>query len=294
MLPDVSFTNNLGSVSFKRCLVGFTDQWGWDGAMVNFAKTITIKGVMNQDAMSPEGAEGILSSVEILGGGSNSESRGLPGDLVLPWTTLHNVIPSRIVTPDGIWVDEIEVDAQFTDHHPADNLYTLHFFDLILHNPRIQIPTPGRQINDIFVQMPQLSTNTLMPSDLLYGPVRVRPHYEMMALSLSGTILLKEVPGLQSGAVVSAATLGEEDVDLRLAFLREVLSQRASTSVVTATSGMRPGYPRVFDMQDCTPEIGTQVPVRKMFVANSRMVWRVEDGSAIVTINLLAQPQRWW
>ena len=141
-LPDITFTNNLGSISFQRCLVGVIDNWVWNGSAVKHSKQVHISGhVQQQIGGTSEGLENALTT--------NGGNRGQMGSLLLPWTTLTNVKLMEISYPTDVWIEIVPVTATFQDDRPDNNIYTIHFFGYELHNPRISMPIPFRRPKDI-------------------------------------------------------------------------------------------------------------------------------------------------
>lgn len=303
MSASVSFSNNIGELVFQQCLIGIDDQYQWNGSVVDHNKVITVTGYLyRQDSViDSEMFEDILDNTLDSTGTFYSALRAKAGDLVLPWVTLSNIKLQDISIGDNSWIDAVEVQATFLDDTPDDNRYTISFFDLTVHHPQILLPIPQRQIIDRFVTMPRIdsadSPNTFT-DDVAFGPIRSRMTHLMMEIGIAGTILIEEIPGLDNDVVVPPIVLPNHHIEKRIAYLTDILAQRRSSSYATVgdpgsgASGLI-GYPRVFDMVDVMPEIAPELPIRKMFVAESSANWDVEQGTVSINVLMLTQPQDW-
>jgi len=163
--PTVKFENNLGTIEFQRCLIGIGDAWKWDGGRAVHSKTIEVDGHLSQ---ADEGIEGCLSRR------GSGQYHGEPGTLTLPWTIMEGIKLQEISDGDGVWVDMVPLRASFLDDNPDDHLYTLHFFDLELHNPRLKVGLPSRAIQDDPLQMPLMHGLLIDPTNARYGAMRTR------------------------------------------------------------------------------------------------------------------------
>lgn len=267
-LPDVSFTNNLGTVAFKRCLIGLFDSWEWDGRSVNRTKSISIDGHLRRGDFvhDPEGWEGVLTA----GGAA-----GQTGSLTLPWTVLEEVRIDSISTPVGEWIDYTPFSAQFTDREPSRNRYTLNFFDLELHNPRLSLPLASRRVHDEYGQFPA-DLSSLLGNDIRPEALRYRSGFRTMRLTLEGSIILNS-PALPDG-------------------LLEQLAMQTGSSITfqgLPSSDLPVGYPQPFTLQQACPQLGADVDFGGLILESTTVDWAVEQDVARLSFAMHAQPQRY-
>ena len=269
MLPDITFTNNVGFITLKRCMLEVSDEWTWDGRNATHAKQIAVEAWINRD--SAEGLEGVVTRT------NGAPNHGGRGQLVLPWATLENVKIESIEQGEGVWAEMIPVSVRFIDDHPDTNIYSMFFFGLELHNPRLSIPVPSKNTTDNYAQTPMRGGASMIvygdvaPKNPWYGPIRYRSGYAMMSLSLSGTLFLPD------GVITT--------------HMIETLQQRIG--VGTVTGSMPVGYPATFALGEAIPGLSSELGITHVIVAGARLNWSVEQRSARVNINLLAQPQAW-
>ncbi len=283
-IDNISFANSLGTIEFQRCLIGLIDQWSWNGRSIKRVKNINIQGHV-QRATPTEGFEAIFT-------GDNDSGKGDRGTLALPWAILTDVSPLSIEYSNDPWLDFVPVTATFRDDEPDSNLYSMHWFDLILHNPKIQFPVAERRLKDYYVQMP-LNGSAYIDSDSHYwGPLRVRPPHERMSFQVTGTLKMEEVPGLLGN--VKAEPSPTLTPPQRLAFIADQIQQRRGTSSETLTGGPAVGWPRTFMLTDAIPELDDDLDIAHCFVASASARWDVEKNTTSVAINLMAPPQKIW
>jgi hypothetical protein len=269
-LPDVSFTNNLGTIVFKRALVDIADQFTSDGRSVVRAKRVTVD------------AQVARATAERLEGVMGASAPGLPGTLTLPWGAISNVKIESLEADVGAWQDFCPVTVSFLDDRPENNIYTLMVMGYELHNPRITMPVAAKRTYDYYLQIPSQQQGAIAPSNPYYGPIRFRTGYGMMEINISGSLVLP------------SGTLPEG--------LRERLVQRIGvdppvmdgyTEIVNLATTLPPGYPKVFRLKDAIPQIDGQLSTTCVFVASGKVIWDIEKLSARVNLTLLAQPQAW-
>jgi hypothetical protein len=305
MIPTISYTNNVGSYEFKRCLIDFGDRYAWNGSTPTHTRSLTIRGYINQGTDPITDAEsyvGLRDGALDATGTTHAADFVTDGTLVLPWTTLLNMELQQFTVDDGVWLDSVAFTATFVDRTPSANRYSLHFFDLVLHMPKINLPVPDRDVVDSTIQMPAITSGTIgvtHTDSVSYGVLRNRSPYRMMPVELSGTVRLRDLDGLRDFQVIASDMLATEEVELRLHYLVDTLTQRRNTSAATATDpggylgdGLV-GYPRVFDLADAIPELSLEMPIRKLLVASTVITLDVEHETAQVSISMLAQPQLW-
>lgn len=262
-MPDVSFTNNLGTLTFKRCLLDVADEWQWDGRRVVHRKRVGVEAFIKRD--ESERIEGVCTT--------GTAQYGRRGTLTLPWTVLKDVRLEGVDVPPNQWTELLPVSASFVDDLPSNNLYTLHFFGLELHNPRLAIPIPVKATTDNYLQNPFDPKGAVDASNPWYGPIRYRAGFSMMAISLSGTMLL---PG------------GELPQDLV-----EKLQQRVGVGSTGNGGDLPDGYPNVFSLGEAIPELKSSLSMTNVFVARAQVNWSVSRQSARVMVTMAAQPQAW-
>jgi hypothetical protein len=269
-LPDISFTNNIGSITFKRCLLDLADEWQWDGRAVVHRKRISVQGMMSRDAS--EAVEGILTTV-------NSPTKNLArrGALTLPWATLQNIRVESLEQAGGGasgWQVMVPVAASFVDDLQKNNIYSLTFFGLKLQNPRLSIPIPAKRTTDYFAQIPSTQNGEVEHQNPLYGPIRFRTGYEIMEIAVSGAI------ALESGTLP--------------ADIAGILQQRTGVTVnAQSLADLPAGYPVVFKLGQAIPELAGDLAISSVFVRRSSLSWNVEKQMAQVRINMVTQPQAW-
>ena len=266
-LPDVSFTNNVGTVTFKRCLLDIADEWQWDGRAVVHKKVVSIQGWMTRDPS--EAIEGVLTDPT-----SSTKSLGQYGNLVLPWTTLENIRIDTLEQGVAGWQVMAPVTASFVDDHPQSNIYTVSFFGLQLNNPRLTIPIPAKRTVDFYTQIPFVSIGDVTPDNPFYGPIRFRTGYDVMSIVLTGSIALDD--GILPADIV------------------ETLQQRTGVTVGAVSQAELPdGYPVVFRLSDAIPELKKNLAISGVFVRQAQFTWNVEEQIAQVSIAMVTQPQAW-
>ena len=268
-LPDVHFSNNVGGITLKRCMLDIGDEWTWDGRNATHTKQITAEAWISRD--STEGLEGVITRT------NGAPNYGGRGSLVLPWATLDNVKIESAEQAEGVWASMIPVTVRFVDDHPSTNIYVLSFFGLDLHNPRLSIPVPSKNTSDNYAQIPMRggasmgAYGDIDPKNPWFGPIRYRSGYSIMSISLSGTIFLPD-------GVLTTDTIN-------------TLQQRIG--VGTVTGDMPNGYPATFALGDAIPGLSGDLGITHVIVAGARINWSIEQRSARVNINMLAQPQAW-
>lgn len=142
---DVQFSNNLGTISFKRFLVSVEDQYDWDGSRVVHQKQISLQGFIDITDSS-ELLDAILTPTATM--------TGQRGTLTMPWALINNVKLASIEYPEDIDINMVPVTATFIDEQPAGQDYTIDWFGYTLHNPRIGVSIPTRECRDDYPHMP--------------------------------------------------------------------------------------------------------------------------------------------
>lgn len=269
---EISYENNLGKVVFRRCLVGLSDQWQWNGQVVKHTRTIELDGYVEQ-ADAPEESEGLEPIL-------TARVSGRPGTLVLPWTRLEGIKIQSINMPTGPWLDLEPVQVTFLDERPGQNIYTMSFFGLTLHNPKLTLPIPWRRSTDHHVPMPLATQDTEMGNQVLaYKPLRTREPHDLMPVKLEGTVFLRDVPE------------GETTTE-RIHHVVDVIQQRSGTAPHTRDSSLPPGYPRPFHLTQACPELAGQLEIAHLFVEDAQAAWDVEKETLAISLQMLAPPQR--
>ena len=235
---------------------------GWRA--VTHQKRISVDAWISRDAS--EALDGILTR-----GTDDATRQGPRGTLTLPWTTINNVRLEGFEQSEGVWDQLSAVQAQFVDDRPSGNIYTLHFFGLELHNPRLTLPVPAKRRSDAYVQTPLAPHGAIAPDNPWYGPIRYRSGYGMMPVGLAGVLRV-------DGGVLPADVLAK-------------LQQRIGVGSVTGSLPL--GYPKTFRLRDAVPELASDVAIGNAFVVGARISWNVEQQSARIMVNMLAQPQSW-
>ena len=265
-LPDVSFTNNLGTVTFQSCLLQFNEDMAWSGRSVKLTKEISVSAtVMYTDAASQR-LDAVLTDPT-----SGPGSFGEGGTLTLPWTVLTNVKLMGLTTAEGNWGGAQKVTATFVDDQPSSNTYTVHWFGMELHNPRVGVELPQRVLNDDYTQMSYQMFGLYDPSGFGNSVFRTKSAPSMISLSLGGTMFLDD--GLMPDNWLS------------------VLVQRANMDAASFTFTVPTGWPRSFPMSEACPEIAIAMPLTQIIGAGGTVIWNVEDASAELSVQLLCQPQ---
>lgn len=267
-LPDVSFTNNLGTVTFKRSQVSVGDAYQWDGRTVNHRKQVQVDAWVSRDVT--ERLSGVLRP--LLG------PLGQRGLLTVPWTALQDMRLESLVCEPGGWQDLVQVSATFSDDRPANNLYKVTFFGLELYHPKLSLPIPSKSTNDYYAQVPlgPLPGGGEIASDNAFiGPIRFRTGYAMMQMVFSGVLRLE------------AGTL---PADLVAKLSKRMGVTGGETGDI---ADLPPGYPCVFKLGEAIPELAGSLTLNGVFVAGGRIMWDVEKNQARVQLSLLAQPQKW-
>jgi hypothetical protein len=263
-LPDISFSNNLGSISWKRAMLEVSDEWRWDGRNAVRRKRIGVRAYISK---SPDEAlHAVLTD-------PTATATGRKGTLTLPWGVLSNIRIESIEFPTSAWnAVYVPVTAEFSDDHPDGNTYTLHFFGLELHNPKLAINVPTRQVADYYVQTPDVPLGDVDHTNPWYGAIRYKQGFGMMSVRLSGTVLCPE------------GTLPTD--------LVETLQQRNGVGGVSG-GNLPDGFPRTFNLSEAVPEFEGQLEVNGCFVVSSRAIWNVERQAVRVELVIGAQPQGW-
>lgn len=257
-LPAVSFTNNLGTITFERALLEIADQWQVTAQGVRATKSVRVHGQVHRDDAFR------FNSMQ-------SSASGERGTLTLPWTSVGNLQLRSLATPDGVWLDWLDVTAEFDDEDPESNEYTVDFFGIELINPRFALSLPFRQVRDDTVQMPLTSFALIDPANPAFSTLRMLETHDNMTLELSGTWVPPR--------------------DLDLDAVTEKLSRRSGTQHVNVTE-MPAGYPQVFDVQDFSESVATWLPLRKLWVAQSQIAFDVEKGQAEISVSMEMPPQK--
>ncbi len=270
-LPDVNFTNNVGAVTFKRCLVDVSDEWQWNGRAVTRRKRVTIDGWITRD--TSEAIEGIQTQV------GDGPSKGFLGTLTLPWTVLNGIKIESINMELAGWQDMVHVQASFLDDLPSNNIYTLSFYGLVLHNPRLALPIPAKNTYDYYVQMPMTlpsgASGVIGPSNPFYAPIRFRTGYGMMTIQLSGSLSLPEGP-------------------LPTDLIDKLTKRMGVGDGAVGDSGNLPdGFPCIFKLGEAIPELAGDIAMTSVFVAGGQIAWTVEKQIARITLRMRTQPQAW-
>jgi hypothetical protein len=269
-LPDVRFSNNLGTIVFKRAMVDIADQFTSDGRSVVRTKRVTLE------------AQVARSVAERLDSVTSKAAPGLPGTLTLPWGNLTNVKIESIEADVGAWQELCPVTASFVDDRPQNNIYSLMVMGYELHNPRLSMPVAAKRTYDYYLQIPVQQQGAIVPSNPHYGPIRFRTGYGMMEINLSGSLILADGK-LPAG-------------------LRERLCQRIGVDppemdgyveIANLDTSLPPGYPKVFRLKDAVPQVEGQLSTTCVFVAGGKVVWDVEKLTARISLTLFAQPQAW-
>jgi hypothetical protein len=263
-LPNVSFTNNLGTIQFVRCLLGITDSWEYNGRVARHVKSISVQGHVLQGGIG-EQFTGIITNRSVVG-----QRYGDIGTLTLPWTTLTNIRLTDLSFPDNVWLDYVPVEATFADDYPDGNQYTITLFGFTVYNPRIQLPIPDRQLRDEYPLQPLLYTVPAVGNPR-YGVFRTRAGQKNMEITITGSIRI---------------------TDVKLPpYLIDKLTQRANTTISTMNALIPTGYPNTFNLGDAIPEIRNDLNYAHCMVIGSQIQWNVEQQMAMITVQMLCPPQ---
>lgn len=270
MLPEIKFTNNLGNYTFERCMLSISDQWGWSGSSVKHTKAVSISGYIKRSSFTndPEGWDDLL--VE-----QGTSEKGKEGSLELPWTTINKMkIKSFSVAP-GTWIDFMPFTATFEDENPDDNIYTLHFFDIELHNPRLNLPTYVRRINDDYIHF-QNNINSLVPFNPRNQAIRYRSGNRMFDIGLSGTMLL-------------------ETPEFPMEVIEKLKMQKGSENNFAGipVNNLPIGYPSPFPLDLAIPEIKGEFNIGNVILEKSSISWSLEEQSAQISLGMISQPQNY-
>jgi len=266
-LPDVSFTNNLGTVTFKRCLLEIGDSWQWNGRAVVHGKRIGIQGMITRDVA--ERISGTITDPK-----TDGRSTGYRGVLTLPWTTLSNIRLESLEQSEGGWQSMAPTSAVFVDDLPSNNIYLFTFFGLPLYKPKLSLPIPAKRTTDTYTQMPFAPQGDVAADNPFYGPIRFRTGYEVMDITLSGK--LRVPTGLLPTDIIGT------------------LQQRTGVTVSNNSLADLPeGYPVVFRLGDAIPELMGKLAISSVFVRRAQIQWDVEKLLADITIQMTTQPQPW-
>jgi hypothetical protein len=263
-VDDVTFTNNLGSVTFKRFLLSVEDAFEWDlgSRRVARRKQITVEGYYSRDVS--ERTDGVLTP--------DQTHSGSLGSLLLPWTTLNNVKCVSIEVPDNQWIDFAPVTAVFVDENPLGRPYTFTWFGYTFQNPRISVNIPTRECRDEYPQM-LIQDSFYDLTDFGGGVMRTKTAPGLMEISLSGTIFI-------------------EGSQLPTDLIPTLIQRANAYPSLGLTNTVPSGYPRPFAMSDACPEMANKLPLVNIIVAGGRIAWDVENGDLTVNLTLLAQPQQ--
>ena len=266
-LPDISFTNNVGTVAFKRAMIDVSDDWQWDGRAVTHRKRISVDAWITRDAS--EQLEGVVTRFD------GSPATGAMGDLTLPWTVLHKIKLESLEQSTGTWQEYCHVQATFLDDLPQNNLYMVHLFGLELHNPRLSLPIPAKPTYDAYAQIISNNSGSVNPHNPFYGPIRFRMGYGMMQIGISGSLLFQD-------GLLPPDLLG-------------ILQQRQGVTTDTSfdLASLPDGYPIVFKLGEAIPELANDLAMSVCFVSGGRVQWDVEKQVARIQLQLLTQPQAW-
>jgi len=269
--PDVSFTNNAGTIAFKRCLVDIADDWQWDGRIVVKRKRITVDAHITRD--HSEALEGIQTQI------GDGPSKGLRGELTLPWTVLSGIKVESVEMEENVWLDMVKVHASFLDDLPTTNLYTLSFFGYGLENPRLSLSVPAKNTYDHYAQIPiaipKGTSSAIGIANPFYGPIRFRTGYAMMHIVLAGCLMLPE--GVLPPTLV-------DDLTRRMG---------VGDSHLHDMGHLPAGFPAVFKLGDAIPELAGDLAITSVFVAGGQIAWAVEEQKAQITVQMRTQPQAW-
>lgn len=269
MLPDVSFTNNLGTITLKTCLVSVVDNWQWNGSHPIHQKRVQVDGTLLRGNVSEELYENIVTDPRTIG-----KSKGKRGNLTLPWTTISDVYIDGMDMPSGKWLDSQPISISFTDDNPENNAYSIHWFDFELHSPHVHINWPTRILQDEYPQMPWTNNANFITNGPGGGVMRTKLAEEMIMMSVSGTIMIED---------------GKLPTNWE-AFLtcREGWSNIPAVAVARSMAG----WPKVFHMSEASAELSISMPLVNLILTDGRLDWDIEAGTGRVSIELLAQPQQ--
>lgn len=267
-LADIKFENNVGAITFKRAMLGITDDWQWDGRAVMRSKRISVEATVTRDPS--EGLEGIVTAF------NGSAGQGLRGTLTLPWTTMANIKLESLDVPEGRWETAIKVGAEFLDELPLSHVYSLNFLGYTLQNPRLHLPVPAKKAVDQFATTPLMQVGGIAPGNPYYGAVRFRHGYGLMEITLGGTLLL-------------------EDGKLPENFLANLAMRRGISADMEDfdIGGLPSGFPIVFRLHEAIPELAGNAEITGCFIQAARANWNVEKQTVGLEISMLAQPQDW-
>ena len=266
-LPDVSFTNNVGTVTFLRSLIDVTDDWTWDGQTVTHRKHVTVDAQVTR--ANAEALEGVVTRFD------GSEPVGQRGTLTVPWTTLSNMKLESIDQVPGGWQNMCQVSASFVDDVPNNNLYKIHLLGFELENPRLTLPVPAKPTFDYYAQILTNAPGPVAASNPFFGPIRFRMGYGMMTISVGGSLQLPNGK-LPDGIV-------------------EILQQRVGVgdSLAIDIANLPNGYPYVFPLGEAIPEISNDLAMTGVFVTGGRVIWDIERQVAKIQLSMMTQPQAW-
>lgn len=261
--PDVSFTNNLGSITFKRCLIAVTDSWQYSGRGSRHVKSISIDGHVKREEAGEKFHEILTRPWEL------NKHRGETGSLTLPWTTLQDIQIVDLSVGAGVWGEYIPFTATFADDRPENNRYTISFFGLTLFNPRISLPVAVRPVVDDMPRMPWMySWNPMHPRT---GVMRRRGGARNMEVSITGTIRASN-GNLPDG-------------------LFSTLIRRAGIDFIPTGFNVPAGWPAPFNLGDAIPEIKDDTNLAHCIVVGGQVQWAVERNVAQVALNIMCPPQ---
>jgi len=271
-MATVTFTNNLGTVTFENAMIAVADEWSWRGGVVRHVKRIRVSTVIVRQTAASQ-----TQGLDALTPG-DSET-GERGTLILPWTTLENIRYEGADYPTSAWLNHQRITVDFTDDDPDDTRYTVDFFGLTLHNPRFSMRLPFSEVHDQVVQMPLATGLIDVDDDLGFSPIRTLLTHDIMVCELSG---------------IWQPPAGTQDMQQVV----QQLSQRLGTTAVGSGSlsdrsdaELPSGYPRVFDMVEISPRLADAVPLRMLWVSGAQMDWDFVNDQASVRLQMVCPPQ---
>ena len=252
MADNLSFTNNLGTISLSRVMYSISHTYSWDGE--NPAKP----GVEISVTGSLRNSEASLNDVA----GAN----GLPGTLVLPHIVLPKMRIRELTYAEGIWAPWGIVTITFNDTDDSKISDTMIEFKSGDSNVSIYNPTI------IF------SPSTIKRGEhSIYGMngwVRQQLGHDIIRISISGEIttepctfpadflsILEQKPAKEPGMS------GEE---------YESISN----------------YPRIADLSAFIPSAKDNYDLKKVMIVDGKLTWHYEDNVADVDIDMIAPPQK--
>lgn len=268
-LDVAGFKNDVGELKLHRFLMTTTDMFNYDGRSVTRTRRVAIEGFVKRGdtAFTGEGPEDILS--ERFG----QVKMGGPGTLTLPHTTLNNIRIESFEYGEGLWIEFMPVSIVFVDDYPDRNNYTMQWFGLTLHQPRLLVPVATAKLLDEYAQMPWQNVGMLNYSAVDTTLARTRTPTPMMEMSLTGVISL-------------------EDADKPGTLPDDLIQKLIQRSGVTRLGTTPPGYPIPFSLAEACPQMADRLPLIHIIVTGGSVTWDVENEFLQVQLGLLCQPQR--